>query len=177
MTEDRRHRQRDRFLAALGRSPVLMGIVNVTPDSFSDGGRHFDASAAVAHAKALAAEGAAIIDIGGESTRPGYAPVGAEEELGRVAPVLEALARELDAPLAIDTSKASVARAAAALGASVINDVWGLERDPGMAEAVAETGSARPSSPGCRASRSSAGSSAALRMSALSARSPPTSSR
>ena len=100
MTEDRRRGQRDRFLAALGRSPVLMGIVNVTPDSFSDGGRHFDASVAVAHAKALAAEGAAIIDIGGESTRPGHAPVSAEEELGRVAPVLEALARELDcAPL------------------------------------------------------------------------------
>ena len=142
MTEDRRRGQRDRFLAALGRSPVLMGIVNVTPDSFSDGGRHFDASVAVAHAKALAAEGAAIIDIGGESTRPGHAPVSAEEELGRVAPVLEALARELDMALSIDTSKASVARAAAGLGASVINDVWGLERDPGMADAVAETGAA-----------------------------------
>ncbi len=142
MTEDRRRRQRDRFLAALGRSPVLMGIVNVTPDSFSDGGRHFDASSAVAHAKALAAEGAAIIDIGGESTRPGHAPVSAEEELGRVAPVIEALARELDMALSIDTSKASVARAAAGLGASAINDVWGLQRDPGMADAVAETGSA-----------------------------------
>ena len=142
MTPSQKACKRDRFLAALGQSPVLMGIVNVTPDSFSDGGRHFDPSAAVAHAKRLAAEGAAIIDIGGESTRPGHAPVDAEEELARVAPVIEALARELDAPLSINSSKASVARAAAGLGASMINDVWGLQRDPGMADAVAETGTA-----------------------------------
>ena len=142
MTDDRRGRLRDRFLGALRQSPVLMGIVNVTPDSFSDGGRHDDPAAAVARAKVLAAEGAAIVDIGGESTRPGHSPVGAEEEFRRVAPVIEALARELDSPLSIDTSKASVARRAARLGASVINDVWGLQRDPGMADAVAETGSA-----------------------------------
>jgi dihydropteroate synthase len=142
MIEDRRARQRDQFLAALGRSPLLMGIVNVTPDSFSDGGQHYDAATAVMRAKTLAAEGAAIIDIGGESTRPGHAPVSAEEELRRVAPVLEALARELEAPVSIDTSKAAVAREAARLGASVINDVWGMQRDPGMADAVAETGSA-----------------------------------
>ena len=119
-----------------------MGIVNVTPNSFSDGGRHVDPAAAVARAKALAAEGAAIVDIGGESTRPGHAPVAPKEESGAFAPVLEALARELDAPLSIDTTKAAVAREAARLGASVINDVWGLQRDPGMADAVAETGSA-----------------------------------
>ncbi len=90
----------------------------------------------------MAAEGAAIIDVGGESTRPGHTPVGAEEELSRLVPVLEALGRELDAPVSVDTSKAAVAREAARLGASVVNDVWGLQRDPGMADAVAETGSA-----------------------------------
>ncbi len=119
-----------------------MGIVNVTPDSFSDGGRHFDSAAAIARAKALADEGAAIVDIGGESTRPGHAHIRVEEELRRVAPVLESLAVDLDAPLSIDTSKAAVAWAAARLGVSVINDVWGLQRDPGMADAVAGTGSA-----------------------------------
>ena len=120
-----------------------MGILNVTPDSFSDGGRHFDPAAAVARAKTMVAEGAAIVDVGGESTRPGHAPVSEEEELRRVAPVLEALAAELDAPISIDTSKAAVAREAARLGASVINDVWGLQRDPGMADAVAENGLGR----------------------------------
>ena len=118
-----------------------MGILNVTPDSFSDGGRHFDLAAAVARAKAMVAEGAAIVDVGGESTRPGHVPVSEDEELRRVVPALEALA-ELDAPISIDTSKAAVAREAARLGACVINDVWGLQRDPGMADAVAETGSA-----------------------------------
>jgi dihydropteroate synthase len=142
MTIDRRAKARDGFLAGLGRSPQLMGILNVTPDSFSDGGRHFDPGAAVARAKAMIAEGAAIVDIGGESTRPGHVPVSAEEELWRVKPVLEALAADFDAPISIDTAKAQVARAAARLGASVINDVWGLQRDPGMAEAVADTGSA-----------------------------------
>ena len=87
-------------------------------------------------------EGAAIVDVGGESTRPGHVPVSEEEELRRVAPALEALGAELDAPISIDTSKAAVAREAARLGACVINDVWGLQRDPGMADAVAETGSA-----------------------------------
>jgi dihydropteroate synthase len=142
MTNDRSVVARDQFLAALRRSPVLMGILNVTPDSFSDGGRHFEPEAAAARAKAMIAEGAAIIDVGGESTRPGHAPVSAEEELRRVAPALEALARDFDAPVSIDTGKASVAREAARLGACVINDVWGLQRDPGMADAVADTGSA-----------------------------------
>jgi dihydropteroate synthase len=138
---DRRSIHRDQFLSALKPSPQLMGILNVTPDSFSDGGRHFDPAAAVARARSMVAEGAAIVDVGGESTRPGHLPVSQDEELRRVVPVLEALA-ELDAPISIDTSKAAVAREAARLGACVINDVWGLQRDPGMADAVAETGSA-----------------------------------
>ena len=138
---DRRALDRDTFLSALKTSPVLMGILNVTPDSFSDGGRHFDLAAAVARAKAMLAEGAAIVDIGGESTRPGHVAVSEDEELRRVVPALEALA-DLNAPISIDTSKAAVARVAARLGACVINDVWGLQRDPGMADAVAETGSA-----------------------------------
>ena len=142
MTIDRRAVARDQFLAALRQSPVLMGILNVTPDSFSDGGRHFDPGSAVARAKGMVAEGAAIVDIGGESTRPGHAPVSAEEELWRVKPVLEALAADFDVAVSIDTGKAAVAREAARLGASVINDVWGLQRDPGMADAVADTGSA-----------------------------------
>jgi dihydropteroate synthase len=141
MTADRRAARRDKFLADLRRSPVLMGILNVTPDSFSDGGRHFEPEAAAARARAMITEGAAIIDVGGESTRPGHAPVPAAEELQRVVPVLEALA-DLDAPVSIDTSKAAVAREAARLGACVVNDVWGLQRDPDMANAVAETGSA-----------------------------------
>ncbi len=141
MGADRRFIHRDTFLSALKASPQLMGILNVTPDSFSDGGRHSDLAAAVARARAMVADGAAIVDVGGESTRPGYVPVPEDEELRRVVPALEALA-ELDAPISIDTSKAAVAREAARLGACVINDVWGLQRDPGMADAVAETGSA-----------------------------------
>ncbi len=141
MGSDRRARHRDTFLSALKASPQLMGILNVTPDSFSDGGRHSDLAAAVARAKAMVADGAAIVDVGGESTRPGHVPVPEDEELRRVLPALEALA-DLDAPISIDTSKAAVAREAARLGACVINDVWGLQRDPGMADAVAETSSA-----------------------------------
>jgi dihydropteroate synthase len=142
LTADRRASRRDQFLAALAEAPALMGILNVTPDAFSDGGRYCEPDAAVARAKLMAAEGAAIIDVGSESTRPGHAPVTAEEELVRVVPVLEALSDELDTPVSIDTSKAVVAREAARLGASVVNDVWGLQRDPAMADAVAETGSA-----------------------------------
>ena len=142
MGTDRRARHRDTFLSALKASPQLMGILNVTPDSFSDGGRHSDLTAAVASAKAMIADGAAIVDVGGESTRPGHVPVSEDEELRRVVPALEALGAELDAPISIDTSKAAVAREAARLGACVINDVWGLQRDPGMADAVAETSSA-----------------------------------
>ena len=138
---DRRSLHRDQFLGALKHSPQLMGILNVTPDSFSDGGRHIDPSVAVARARAMVAEGAAIIDVGGESTRPGHSPVSQDEELQRVVPVLHALA-DLNAPISIDTGKAAVAREAARLGACVINDIWGLQRDSSMADAVAETGSA-----------------------------------
>jgi dihydropteroate synthase len=139
---DRRITHRDAFLSALKASPQLMGILNVTPDSFSDGGCHSELAAAVARAKAMVTDGAAIVDVGGESTRPGHVPVPEDEELRRVVPALEALSADLDAPISIDTSKARVAREAARLGACVINDVWGLQRDPGMADAVAETGSA-----------------------------------
>src|SRR3984885_2313690 len=142
MGPDRRFIHRDAFLSAIKTSPQLMGILNVTPDSFSDGGRHSELAAAVARARAMVADGAAIVDVGGESTRPGHVPVPEDEELRRVVPALEALAAELDAPISIDTSKAAVGREAARLGACVINDVWGLQRDPGMADAVAETSSA-----------------------------------
>jgi dihydropteroate synthase len=142
MGPDRRARHRDTFLSALKTSPQLMGILNVTPDSFSDGGLHLDPVVAVVRARAMVAEGAAIVDVGGESTRPDHVPVPEDEELRRVVPALEALGAEFDAPISIDTSKAKVAREAARLGACVINDVWGLQRDPGMADVVAETGSA-----------------------------------
>ena len=142
VTEGRRAARRDQFLDSFSEWPSLMGIVNVTPDSFSDGGKLFETATAVARAKTMVAEGAAIIDVGGESTRPGHTPVSGGEELRRVVPVLEALADEIEAPVSIDTSKAAVAREATRLGASVINDVWGLQRDPAMADVVAETGSA-----------------------------------
>jgi dihydropteroate synthase len=115
-----------------------MGIVNVTPDSFFDGGVNFAADEAIASARRMVDEGAAIVDIGGESTRPGAAPVSLEEELDRVLPVLDAVAAEL--PVSIDTAKAEVARRAIARGAELVNDVTALGGDPGMAEAVAESG-------------------------------------
>jgi dihydropteroate synthase len=117
-----------------------MGIVNVTPDSFSDGGLHADTGAAVAHARALLQAGADILDIGGESTRPGAQPVSLDEELHRVIPVIEALAAE-GVPLSIDTYKPEVMRAAVAAGASLINDVFAL-RQPGALEAAAQTSAA-----------------------------------
>jgi len=114
------------------RRPLLMGIVNVTPDSFSDGNRHASADAAIRHGLALAAQGADILDVGGESTRPFSEPVDAAEELRRIEPVVEALAAESGLPVSIDTSKAVVAERALALGAEIINDVTGLEGDPRM---------------------------------------------
>lgn len=116
----------------------VMGIVNVTPDSFSDGGRYLDPKAAIEHGRQLLEEGADILDIGGESTRPGSEPVSAEEELTRVIPVIEALAGE--APLSVDTAKAEVARAAIAAGATMVNDVTALRGDPEMAGTCAEGG-------------------------------------
>ena len=121
--------------------PTIMGVVNVTPDSFSDGGRYFDADAAVARGECLAAEGAAILDVGGESTRPGAQDVGVEEELRRVVPVIERLRRNTSAVISVDTSKPEVMRAAAAAGAGLINDVRAL-REPGALEAAAESGCA-----------------------------------
>jgi dihydropteroate synthase len=115
-----------------------MGVVNVTPDSFSDGGVNYDAAAAIATARRLATEGAAIVDIGGESTRPGSAGVSLDEELRRVVPVLEAVAEEL--PVSIDTAKADVAARALGLGAELVNDVTALRGDPRLAEVVAEQG-------------------------------------
>lgn len=120
--------------------PVVMGIVNLTPDSFSDGGRLADLEAALDHARALVAAGAALVDVGGESTRPGAAAVPAGEELDRILPFLEAAAGSLGVPLSVDTRKASVARAALDAGAAVVNDVSGLAHDPAMASLVAETG-------------------------------------
>ena len=119
--------------------PVVMGVVNVTPDSFSDGGRYVAARDAIARGHGLVAQGAAILDVGGESTRPGAEPVGAEEELRRVAPVLEGLAGA-GARLSIDTTKVAVARAALAAGARVVNDVSALRFDPGLAGVVAAAG-------------------------------------
>jgi dihydropteroate synthase len=121
--------------------PVVMGVVNVTPDSFSDGGRFFSVEAAVEHGVRLAEEGAALVDVGGESTRPGAEPVGAEEELERVIPVIERLRAATTAIISVDTSKAEVMRAAGAAGAGLINDVRAL-REPGTLAAAAASGCA-----------------------------------
>ena len=121
------------------RRPLLMGILNITPDSFSDGGRFFDPQKAVDHAHQLAGDGADIIDIGGESTRPYSETVTADEELARVLPVFDSLAGNLSCPLSIDTSKASVARAGIAAGAEIINDVTGLQGDEAMLPLAVET--------------------------------------
>jgi len=132
-------RLRTRALA-LPKRPLVMGILNVTPDSFSDGGRFFDPAAAVDHALRLAAEGADLIDVGGESTRPYSRPVDAREEVRRVMPVLAALAERLSIPISIDTSKAAVAREAIAAGAEILNDVTALTGDPAMVGLAAESG-------------------------------------
>jgi dihydropteroate synthase len=120
--------------------PCIMGVVNVTPDSFSDGGRFLAADAALDQALALVREGAAIVDIGGESTRPGSDPVPAEQELARVLPVIEALADRVGVPISVDTMKAEVARRALESGATIINDVSALRYDEAMADVVAAAG-------------------------------------
>ncbi len=121
----------------------VMGILNVTPDSFSDGGLWTERDAALRQAGRMAEEGAAIIDIGGESTRPGHTPVSAEDEAARVLPIVEAVKRETGLPVSIDTYKAEVARAALEAGADMVNDIWGLRRDGGeMAALIAGTGAA-----------------------------------
>ncbi|ABW68848.1 dihydropteroate synthase [Desulfosudis oleivorans] len=124
----------------LGRRTLVMGILNVTPDSFSDGGRFATFDRAVTHARRMAAEGADILDIGGESTRPFSDPVTEEEEKQRVLPVIERLVKEIDIPISIDTNKASVARAALDAGASIINDVSALTFDSAMAGLAADAG-------------------------------------
>ncbi len=123
----------------LSRRGMVMGILNTTPDSFSDGGSFLDPQAAVEHGLRLAAEGADILDIGGESTRPGAKPVSAEEELQRTLPVVRALREKTTALISIDTSKSAVARAALEAGADIINDVTGLRGDPAMTALAAES--------------------------------------
>jgi dihydropteroate synthase len=124
----------------LGQHTLVMGILNVTPDSFSDGGSHQSRADAVAHACRMADEGADIIDIGGESTRPGYTPVSTEEEIDRTAEVVAGVCARVGVTISIDTHKATVARAALEAGASIVNDVWGLQADPAMAGLCAEFG-------------------------------------
>jgi dihydropteroate synthase len=123
-----------------GTLPRLMGIVNVTPDSFSDGGRFFDSAAAIEQALQLVEDGADVLDIGGESTRPYSTAVSADEELSRVMPVVEGLAVRTNVPISIDTSKTAVAAEAIAAGAQIVNDITGLTGDPNMAELVAKSG-------------------------------------
>jgi dihydropteroate synthase len=130
-------------IAKAAQSPLaarVMGVVNVTPDSFSDGGRFFDADAALAHARRLLAEGADMLDVGGESTRPGAAPVSVEDEIARVVPLVRALRAETAAPISVDTMKPQVARAAVAAGASLWNDVTALRHAPDSLAVAAELG-------------------------------------
>jgi len=137
-----RARRRDALFARLAERPAVMGILNVTPDSFSDGGRFMATEAALAQARKLVADGADILDVGAESTRPGSEPVSLDEEWRRLEAVLAPLLREIDAPLSVDTSKAEIARRALALGVCMVNDVGGLQHDPDMARVAAEAGAA-----------------------------------
>ena len=120
------------------KQTYIMGILNVTPDSFSDGGKYNEVDAAIAQAKKMVVDGASIIDVGGESTRPGYTRISDEEEIARVVPVIEALVREVPALISIDTYKSAVARAAVEAGAHIINDIWGAKADPEIAKVAAE---------------------------------------
>jgi len=122
----------------IGKETYIMGILNITPDSFSDGGRFNNIDAAVKHAKEMVEEGAHIIDVGGESTRPGSAKVQEQEEIERVVPIIQALVKEIDVPISIDTYKGKVAELAIKAGASLINDVWGFKKDPYIAEVAAK---------------------------------------
>lgn len=120
------------------RHTYIMGILNTTPDSFSDGGKYNHLDAALRHAEEMIREGADILDIGGESTRPGHTQISDEEEISRTAPVIEAIRKRFDIPLSIDTYKAAVARCALEAGADLVNDIWGLKYDPKMAETIQE---------------------------------------
>lgn len=124
----------------LTEKTLIMGILNVTPDSFSDGGRYFDIGRAVEHALRMVEEGAHLIDIGGESTRPGHKPLTGAEERARVIPVIRAVCNATDAPVSVDTSKAEVAEAALAVGAAMLNDVWGGKKDPRLLKLAAAAG-------------------------------------
>ncbi|PYK75637.1 MAG: dihydropteroate synthase [Verrucomicrobia bacterium] len=126
----------------VSRQGLIMGVLNVTPDSFSDGGKFFELEKAIEHGVKMAAEGADVIDVGGESTRPGAEPVAAGEELRRVIPLIEKLRAKIDVPISIDTSKAEVAHAAIHAGASIMNDITGGRGDQGMLPLIAETKSA-----------------------------------
>ncbi len=116
----------------------IMGILNVTPDSFSDGGKIIGIDAALKKAEEMKGDGAAIIDVGGESTRPGYTPVSVEEEMERILPVIEAIKTRIDIPISVDTYKSNVAEAAILAGADLINDIWGLKLDPRMGDVIAK---------------------------------------
>lgn len=138
MTAEERVLGRLRFRP--GERTLVMGIVNVTPDSFSDGGRYATTEAAIAHGLQLANEGADILDIGGESSRPGHTRIPVQAELDRVLPVIEGLRRRSELPISIDTVKHEVADAALEAGADIVNDIWGLQDDPDMADVTARHG-------------------------------------
>ena len=123
----------------VGRKTYVMGILNVTPDSFSDGGQYFNTASALEHARALIEAGADIIDVGGESTRPGYTPVTPEEEISRIVPVISAIAAAFDVAISIDTSKPKVAEAAIKAGAAIVNDIWGFQHNADIAKVAYET--------------------------------------
>lgn len=127
-----------RYKLEIGKKTYIMGILNVTPDSFSDGGKNADIETAVKRAREMVKEGADIIDIGGESTRPGCTVISVEEEIKRVIPVLEILTKELTVPVSIDTYKAEVAERALKAGANIVNDIWGLQKDPRMADVISK---------------------------------------
>lgn len=120
----------------------IMGILNVTPDSFSDGGKWQKLDEALLHTEKMINDGADIIDVGGESTRPGYESISVEEELSRVIPIIEVITKRFDTPVSVDTSKSAVANAALSVGATMVNDVWGLKSDPNMANVIANHGAA-----------------------------------
>ncbi|MFD2681322.1 dihydropteroate synthase [Bacillus seohaeanensis] len=122
------------------RKTYIMGILNITPDSFSDGGSYNELDAAVNHARKMVADGADIIDIGGESTRPGHIQVSVEEEIKRVVPIIEAISAEINVPISIDAYRAKTVEAAIKAGAHIINDIWGAKYEPEMAKVAAETG-------------------------------------
>ena len=131
-----------RTTLTFGQRTLIVGILNVTPDSFFDGGKFFDLDDAAKQVEVMVEDGADLIDIGGESTRPGATPVSADEELARVVPVIRGLAGQLRIPIAVDTYKADVARAAVEAGAAIVNDISGLRFDPALARAVADSGAA-----------------------------------